>query len=75
MAKLNIDKLLELKQLYEQGILTKEEMEAIREKMYSVEQIKEWLTNMAAMDSTVVNALEQGFYVGNKKYMLTQKNN
>ncbi len=54
---------------------TKEEMEAIREKMYAVEQIKEWLTNMAAMDSTVVNALEHGFYVGNKKYMLTKKNN
>ena len=28
MAKSNIDKLMELKQLYEQGILTKEEMEA-----------------------------------------------
>lgn len=27
MAKSNIEKLMELKQLYEQGILTKEEME------------------------------------------------
>lgn len=33
MAKLNIDKLLELKQLYEQGILTKEEMEAEKAKI------------------------------------------
>ena len=31
MAKSNIDKLMELKQLYEQGILTKEEMEIEKE--------------------------------------------
>ena len=33
MAKSNIDKLMELKQLYEQGILTKEEMEAEKAKI------------------------------------------
>lgn len=33
MAKSNIDKLMELKQLYEQGILTKEEMEAEKQKI------------------------------------------
>ena len=33
MAKSNIDKLMELKQLYEQGILTKEEMEAEQAKI------------------------------------------
>ena len=33
MAKSNIEKLLELKQLYEQGILTKEEMEAEKAKI------------------------------------------
>ena len=32
MAKSNIDKLMELKQLYEQGILTKEEMEIEKRK-------------------------------------------
>lgn len=33
MAKTNIDKLMELKQLYEQGILTKEEMEIEKKKI------------------------------------------
>ena len=33
MEKSNIDKLMELKQLYEQGILTKEEMEAEKKKI------------------------------------------
>ncbi len=33
MAKSNIDKLMELKQLYEQGILTKEEMEVEKQKI------------------------------------------
>ena len=33
MAKSNIDKLMELKQLFEQGILTKEEMEAEKAKI------------------------------------------
>ena len=33
MAKTNIDKLMELKQLYEQGILTKEEMETEKQKI------------------------------------------
>ena len=33
MEKSNIDKLMELKQLYEQGILTKEEMEAEKAKI------------------------------------------
>lgn len=33
MAKSNIDKLMELKQLYEQGILTKEEMEVEKKKI------------------------------------------
>lgn len=33
MANSNIDKLMELKQLYEQGILTKEEMEAEKQKI------------------------------------------
>ena len=33
MGKSNIDKLMELKQLYEQGILTKEEMEAEKAKI------------------------------------------
>ena len=33
MAKTNIEKLMELKQLYEQGILTKEEMEVEKHKI------------------------------------------
>ena len=35
--KSNIDKLMELKQLFEQGILTKEEMEALLDELLTLE--------------------------------------
>ena len=41
MAKSNIDKLMELKQLYEQGILTKEEMEAEKAKILNASTPKD----------------------------------
>jgi uncharacterized protein YqgQ len=41
MAKSNIDKLMELKQLYEQGILTKEEMEAEKAKILNTSTSQE----------------------------------
>ena len=41
MAKSNIDKLMELKQLYEQGILTKEEMEAEKTKILNASTPKD----------------------------------
>ena len=36
MTKTDIDKLMELKQLYEQGILSKEEMEAEKKKILGI---------------------------------------
>lgn len=58
MAKSNIEKLMELKQLYEQGILTKEEMEAEKAKILNVSTSSdETPTNETSPVETVKSSL------------------
>lgn len=73
MEKSNIDKLMELKQLYEQGILTKEEMEVEKQKILnnsSSNSSKEPTYDERTATLPKNDSANDSFFQKNKKYIL-----
>lgn len=72
MEKSNIEELMKLKQLYEQGILTKEEMEAEKTKILStstpkVDSLNNEVPPIEEAESSFVSTGEEGKHSRNKK--------
>ena len=75
MAKSNMDKLMELKQLYEQGILTKEELEAEKAKILNsstqkVESPSNGIPTFEAVESSFASTSDEKKYNRNNKVIL-----
>ena len=75
MEKSNIDKLMELKQLYEQGILTKEEMEAEKAKILNeptrmVESPNSEVPSIEASDSSFASNSDEENHRRNNKAII-----
>ncbi len=66
MGKSNIDKLMELKQLYEQGILTKEEMEAEKAKILNTVALKEESINRNVSPNDAIESSTSSPSVNNR---------
>ena len=66
MEKSNIDKLMELKQLYEQGILTKEEMEAEKAKILNTVALKEESINRNVSPNDAIESSTSSPSVNNR---------